>query len=897
MHPKGFGGKRAAQCTSRRSARLVRVGRCYAPSTAAVLFFLAAAPPTAVPPTPREAIIQEAKQLAWLNNWAEAAKVLDRLDREGFAPADEPTSLFARAAQIRGNIESTSLPEAAEELASLLDSGPGQSDPELRIQLLAIKGDVEFQYDLSTAHQTWEEARQLAAREGLDLWSARAGGELGTIAFLNGEIYTAVKLVSGALLKAEISGDIAAQIRYRTAMGEGSAEFGRTGDAIRFFDKALALAESTPGAYFPFTAYLGKARLLATSGQAGKGLRMLHEGLAEARQKGLKVREARILTVLGELAAANGKQNEAAAWLTAAADVARNGGLARIEAAASSALALLLRDTGQIETAETYAKRSVTAAQRSGDLYHLPQMMAALAEIEGVNGNFTKAERTYAQATDLVDSLLRGFPHPKHKNTLIATMSRVFDGHFQLALERLHDASKAFHVLESARARGLVDLLRGTDGQSLVYPRMTREIAALNRALTNEEDPGRRSLVLDRLWELEVRSIRPRTPSADWQELHAAKPVSLQRLQARLPEGELVVEYVLGQSRSFALAISRDRVSSYPLKGRRELESAAELHLAAIREGRNAHWEGKELYKLLVAPVTLIGQSQRLVIVPDGKLHLVAFEALFDPKDRYIAETHVVSYAPSATAYHLLSIYARVEQEQIALLGVGGALYSRRQIDEREFVWRGRRFFSPSGTPRWTFLPQSLSEVQDIAASWPGETFLLTKDAATEAALKRLPLSQYRVLHLSLHSAIDDEFPDRSALVFPSGKGDGEDGLLQAREILSLHLKADLVTLSACDAGSGQMEGIAGMNSLVQAFLMAGSRSVVASVWAAEDTSTAALMRRFYAKLREGFDKAEALTLAKRELLQTRGSDATPYFWAGFRLVGDPHGLVTGDTP
>jgi CHAT domain-containing protein len=72
---------------------------------------------------------------------------------------------------------------------------------------------------------------------------------------------------------------------------------------------------------------------------------------------------------------------------------------------------------------------------------------------------------------------------------------------------------------------------------------------------------------------------------------------------------------------------------------------------------------------------------------------------------------------------------------------------------------------------------------------------------------------------------------------------------------------------------------------------------VVASVWAAEDTSAAALMRRFYAKLREGFDKAEALTLAKRELLQTRGSDATPYFWAGFRLVGDPHGLVTGDTP
>ena len=216
----------------------------------------------------------------------------------------------------------------------------------------------------------------------------------------------------------------------------------------------------------------------------------------------------------------------------------------------------MLRDTGQIEPAETYAKRSVTAARRSGDLYHLPRMMAALAEIEAANGNFTQAERTYAQATDLVDSLLRGFPHPKHKNTLIATMSRVFDGHFQLALEQLSDVNKAFHVLESARARGLVDLLQGTDGLSLVYPRMTREIAVLNRALANEEDADRRTLLLDRLWELEVRSIRPRTPSADWQELHVAKPVSLQRLQARLAEGELVIEYVLGQPRSFALSPS-----------------------------------------------------------------------------------------------------------------------------------------------------------------------------------------------------------------------------------------------------------------------------------------------------------------------------------------------------
>jgi CHAT domain-containing protein len=85
------------------------------------------------------------------------------------------------------------------------------------------------------------------------------------------------------------------------------------------------------------------------------------------------------------------------------------------------------------------------------------------------------------------------------------------------------------------------------------------------------------------------------------------------------------------------------------------------------------------------------------------------------------------------------------------------------------------------------------------------------------------------------------------------------------------------------------------MNSLVQAFLMAGARSVVATVWPADDTFTAALMRRFYANLRQGLDKAEALTFAKRELLRANGPNALPFYWAGFRLVGDSHGTTSGE--
>ena len=890
---------RALRLVGRKFAMLYRHGDRRLSWIAAACLLLAAPHPSADPQTPQEAVLNEARQLAWLNNWTEAAAVLARLDASGLMPKDQATILFSRAARIRGNIECMALPAAAEQIAAMLASGPAQTDSELRLELLAIKGDIEFQYSLSAAQATWEEALKLASSQGAGRWKARAEGELGTIAFLNGHILAALKLVSGALLKAELSGDVAAQIRYRTALGEGLAEFGRTADAIRFFDKALTLAASTPHAYFPFTAYIGKARLLATTGHMDNGLQMLHQGLNEARRQGFKVREARILAVLGELSGAAGNEDEAVAWLMAAADVAKNAGLDRIEAAASSALASRLRDARKTKMAEVYAARGVNAARHAHDKYHLPQMMAVLAEIEADNGNYQRAEATYVQATEIVDALLQDLPDPRHKNTLIGTMGRVFQGRFELALVGLQDIGKAFQILESAKARGLADLLRGHNGglrnTSSWNRRPAQQVAVLQRELSVEEDATQRTRLLDRLWELEQRSFRLSPPGSNPKELPSATSVSLQQLQSRLATDELMIEYVLGAVRSFALTISRDRTAYFELKGRQELESAVETYLSEVHHKRDGRAQAEALYHLLLQPIEMMDRCKRIVIIADGKLNLVPFGALVDANDRYVIETRVVSYAPSATVYSLLSRAVRSRTVQMAMLGVGGARYASSRFEDIPSQVRGFGLFNSSGPPRWPAIPQSLAEVTDAAAAQTGKTLVLTGENATEAELKRLTLSSFRVLHLALHSTIDAEFPDRSALVLTSRTNDEEDGLLQAREILGLYLNSELVTLSACDAGAGTIEGIAGMNSLVQAFLMAGSRSVVASIWPADDIFTAALMRRFYANLRRGFDKAEALALAKRELLRINGPTTPPFYWAGFRLVGDSHGTVSGE--
>ena len=112
------------------------------------------------------------------------------------------------------------------------------------------------------------------------------------------------------------------------------------------------------------------------------------------------------------------------------------------------------------------------------------------------------------------------------------------------------------------------------------------------------------------------------------------------------------------------------------------------------------------------------------------------------------------------------------------------------------------------------------------------------------------------------------------------------------REIRDLSLNTDLVTLSACDTGVGRLEGEEGITNLVRAFLLAGARSVVASLWTADDPSTRTLMERFYRHIADGEDKASALRHAQMDLLAEFGDQALPFYWAGFIMMGDGSGKI-----
>ncbi len=184
-------------------------------------------------------------------------------------------------------------------------------------------------------------------------------------------------------------------------------------------------------------------------------------------------------------------------------------------------------------------------------------------------------------------------------------------------------------------------------------------------------------------------------------------------------------------------------------------------------------------------------------------------------------------------------------------------------------------------------LPETRDEVLDIKNILQRDAVLLLGPDATETAFKAEKLTDFKIIHLAVHGFSDSRFPERSGVVLGVDPKTSDDGLLQVREITRLRFAADLVTLSGCDTGVGKLQGEEGITDLAEAFLVSGSKSVVASLWSADDTFTHALMDRFYTHIVAGEDQASALRDAKLDLLAKYGKDVSPYYWGAFVLTGD----------
>jgi CHAT domain-containing protein len=276
------------------------------------------------------------------------------------------------------------------------------------------------------------------------------------------------------------------------------------------------------------------------------------------------------------------------------------------------------------------------------------------------------------------------------------------------------------------------------------------------------------------------------------------------------------------------------------------------------------------------------------VIVPDGPLHSLPFEALpvrVGAARKSLIEDFAVSYAPSATVLAAVSAErsgsAARREDLIAF--ADPAPPAQPSTRGGSAAGRSAGEWAPAALAR---IPGARREVESIARYVSRGSKVYMDAEASESRLKRERLDRYRVLHFATHGLLSLENPGRSALLLAAPAGGKEDGLLQAREISELELSSELVVLSGCETARGRTLSGEGVQSLARAFFLAGARSVVASLWKVRDRAAEDLMTAFYRRLSEGRTKDEALRGAKLELLR-RPQTASARDWGSFVLIGE----------
>jgi CHAT domain-containing protein len=823
--------------------------------------------------------LKQARHLADLYNWADAAPFFARAEELNRARGDARNQLFAHLGILRSTMEQRILPEISEDLAAELDTDPlMQSDKELRLFCLIVKGDIDGEIDATPMRRDWEEALQIATELGDAKWKNRASGEIGVAMFLQGDLTDARQRVAGALIEASALNDVGAQIRYLGAIGTGLVLGGSYDDAIGYFDRAEKLAQANPDAGYLFFVESGRVQALKAMNKLADAQRLADEIIRQARVRQKHVKEAQALTTAAKIARAAHDDDQAVTRLQSAIDLAESGGYKRLLIDAQLELADVFRYQGRIQEAKDLLSAATATTQQIGDLYLLPCRLQTLADLEVSQQEYTKADDTYDLASDILDTMIGNVTAVSAKSELITGMSDIYVRHFALLIDHLHDPAKAYAVVERARGRVITDLLMsGKRPDTPQEKRIERRIARLNLDLSRAKSESEVRRIRDRVFLAE--QARWLTPGSGIWKSQPLQPVALAKVQRSLSVNDVLFEFVLADPQSYCLVITRNKVRAAVLPSRSTIDALVVDLLDKIKAKQSAPAEAGRVYETLFRDIPET-RKEHWIVVPDGRLHLLPFDAVRDPTGRYLVWSHTITIAASATSMYLTNANSHLSPTN-ALLGVGGVSYNQNPD-------RGK-LAATAGYVRGTLsnLPGSKEEVLAASAALPNPSnTLLLGSSATESAFKRAPLDRFSIIHLAVHGMADEKHPDHAALLLLSDPAAGEDGILQPSEIVQLHIHADLVVLSACDTAVGRLQGQEGIANISRAFVLAGARNVISTLWGTDDIFSSYLMKKLYARLAAKATIASALTGAKRDVLKMYGKEAVPYYWASFTLEG-----------
>jgi CHAT domain-containing protein/lipopolysaccharide biosynthesis regulator YciM len=628
-------------------------------------------------------------------------------------------------------------------------------------------------------------------------------------------------------------------------IGQLYAEMGAYDRALKSADQARQLAESAGDARRYRAALVLRAELERLTGQYETSLATWKEALAQDEADGATVAALQDGVGIGGALASLGRSEEARAHLRALLPIARD------------AKQPYLVSTIQLSIGHTFEKQSPDSAAAYYE--------QALHAMEGVGAGIGDA----SVHTGYLSSVRYFYEE----------IARFYAETYQSTGDRRW-SERSFHTIERAKARGLLELLEARVAQT-TSPEEGEVLDALYSLDPTAADYAEKRSALEERY-AELRAAR--VSSAMGGLAHDNSVVTLAALSQQLPKKTAMVAYALGDTASFAWVIDRSGYDLVRLPARSVITADVRRFrdaLAHLSEEAALRKSSRGLYTMLLGPLEArLAKVENAVIVPDGVLFEIPFEALLtaEPKENdpwkrqpFFMRRTAILYAPSATVY--VSLKAKPAKDSFArdLLAMGNPDFSA---------------LAPTGDAKLAPLPFAQEEVDAISARVKDDRKLvLTGGDAREATLKKeLRNGAPRVLHLATHGLVDPVEPTRSSVALTPG--DNEDGYFHTLEILATPVPSELVVMSACESARGQLSRGEGVVGLSRAFLASGAGSVVASLWAVSDESTALLMKTLYERM---FGKKRSATRALNEArMALIDSDkySHPFFWSPFIVTG-----------
>ena len=484
-----------------------------------------------------------------------------------------------------------------------------------------------------------------------------------------------------------------------------------------------------------------------------------------------------------------------------------------------------------------------------------------------------EAAEVYKQAVEVVDRMRAAIKVEEFQNGFLTDKQDVYK-ELILVLLDLGKVEASFDYAERAKSRSFIDLLGNqkislkNDVSQKLYDALTdqkQKIRSLEDALgaarAGQDDEAIKqaseSLVAARNRYQDLL-IQAKEESPEISNFVTVESIALKELDALLEPQVALVEYLVTDNELVAWVIRKGgiEVARTPVN-EKELNALIQDYLKRMQQLAPLEDQSARLYNYLISPIDkLIAEKRVLGIIPNGLLHYISFASLKD-KDGYLVEKHPLFYSPSASVIRFTFARKYEKNGKVKVLALGNPDLGDLNYD----------------------LPLAEMEANAIKWDFP-QIDVLTRDKATESWLAE-HIGDYQIIHIASHGEFDPVNPLFSSLKLTKDKK--ADGNFEVNEVFSLNIKADLVTLSACQTGLGKITGGDELVGLNRAFIYAGTHALLSSLWRVSDISTAVLIKHFYRNyVRE--NKSESLRKAQ---LQVKKLYPHPAYWAGFNLTGD----------